>query len=79
MQVSLTSAQESIIIDAGAALSPEARKLLRERVLAELQSVPVLGDGIVWRISAAVQKAIWAPPPDTAEKTRRAQPLRKLG
>lgn len=46
-KLTLSTEQETLIADAGAALSPADQKLLRERVLAQLEAAPAIGDGLV--------------------------------
>ena len=75
----LSDAQQATIVDASFALGPPEQEALRERVLAQLEGEPEIGDGLVYRTCRSVQRELWAPPVDGIDRGfRRAQQLRKI-
>ncbi|SDR31509.1 hypothetical protein SAMN05519103_01944 [Rhizobiales bacterium GAS113] len=75
----LTSEQQSAIHQAAFPLAPADQQTFTRRVLAQLEAEPVLGDGLVWRVSAAAQAELWTPLPDGQGRRPGADPLRKIG
>lgn len=75
--LSLTAEQESQIEQASFAL-PD-REAFRARVLDELQGQAEIGEGVIHRACARVQRALWTPPVTSSEAHRAQQLRRKLG
>ena len=58
----LSPQQDALIEQAAFALSPAQRELLRQRVLEELETLPEIGDGAIWRACREVQRGLFTPP-----------------
>jgi hypothetical protein len=73
----LSTEQQSRIMQAAAPLQPTDREAFRERVLAELEGEPEVGEGVLHRIIRAVQRDYWLPPLTTGHEVAPRQ-LKKL-
>ena len=62
MAIRLTSEQTFIISSAAAPLPAGDRKHFEQRVLAQLATVPEIGDGAVHRACREAQRACFTPP-----------------
>jgi hypothetical protein len=66
MPVKLSESQEATIDRLGKPLQPVDRERYRERVYALLSGYPEVGDGLVNRVAAAVQRETLVTPPPRA-------------
>jgi hypothetical protein len=58
----LTSDQETAIDRAASALHPSDQPAFYARVHEQLEGAPEIGDGVVYRACAAVQRSLFKPP-----------------
>jgi hypothetical protein len=63
----LTDDQQSAIDRAASALHPTDRPTFHARVHEQLATVPEVGDGLVYRVAASVQRSLFKPPADALE------------
>jgi hypothetical protein len=58
----LTDSEMDIVLAAARPLAVQDRDPFLQEVAARLSSLPHLGDGLVHRVCAEVQRAFWDPP-----------------
>lgn len=75
-KLQLSTAQQALIENASFALPPRERDLLHRRVLEELETMPEIGDGTVYRACREVQRGLFTPP---NVGSSRPTPLKKIG
>jgi hypothetical protein len=60
----LSSDQQDTLDRAASALHPADQATMRQRVLEQLAAAPEIGDGVVYRTCASVQRQLFKPPAD---------------
>ena len=74
--IALSAAQETAIARAAAALHPADQKTFHARVREQLDAAPEIGDGVVYRACASVQRSLFKPP-NTFEHYDTRPPLKR--
>jgi hypothetical protein len=63
--IALTDEQLSAVMRAAAPLLPQDRSAFLEDLARELTALPDIGDGVLHRTIASVQRKHWSPPRET--------------